>query len=221
MKHSKFIVLILSFTLLAVSCGGNQNSNTVETNSNANTSAPTTIAPSPTPTAQPSKPIVEPMTDSLSRITLKPFGLKVSPQNSPVSPEKFTGIHVGTDFEATTDEQNINVPVKAVCDGKVLSKRTVNGYGGLLTQDCKINGEPVTVLYGHVRLSSISATVGTMLKAGEQFAVLGTGYSAETSNERKHLHLGIVKGGGTSEIRGYVQTQAETAKFMDAGALLK
>ncbi len=38
----------------------------------------------------------------------------------------------------------------------------------------------VTVVYGHLRFSSIEAEAGEELKAGETLGVLGTGYSRET-----------------------------------------
>ncbi|NTU99252.1 hypothetical protein HGA64_04600 [Candidatus Falkowbacteria bacterium] len=45
---------------------------------------------------------VPPISDALSRVTKKPFGIKVSPKNSSVSPERFTGYHTGVDFETTS-----------------------------------------------------------------------------------------------------------------------
>lgn len=40
-----------------------------------------------------------PLTDAAARITKKPFGIFITPQNSPVQPERFSGFHTGTDFE--------------------------------------------------------------------------------------------------------------------------
>lgn len=141
---------------------------------------------------------------SPDRITTKPFGLKVDPKNSPVSPEKFTGYHTGIDFEAKEGETD--VPVRAACTGKVVYKQTVGGYGGVLIQTCTYKGEPLTVLYGHVRLSSIKVRVGDTLGIGQPFALLGKGYSTETDGERQHLHLGVHKGEAI-ELRGYVQSE--------------
>ena len=73
-------------------------------------------------------------------------------------------------------------------------------------QSCEINATPVTVVYGHFRLTSVSANIGDTLTAGKQFAVLGTGHSSETAGERKHLHLGIHRG-TMIDIRGYVSKQ--------------
>lgn len=155
-----------------------------------------------------------PTSRASERITKKPFGIKVSPQNSPVQPEKFTGYHAGVDFEVFPEEETTDVPISAVCTGKLATKRTATGYGGLVTQQCTLSGEAVTIIYGHIRLSSVTAKVGDELKAGQQFAVLGSGFSTETSGERKHLHLGIVKGHG-SDIRGYVQQPELLGAFLD------
>lgn len=47
-----------------------------------------------------------PINSALERVTKKSFGIYVTPQSSPVSPEKFTGYHTGVDFEITPDEEN-------------------------------------------------------------------------------------------------------------------
>lgn len=158
--------------------------------------------------------IVWPIADAEQRITKKPFGLQVSPQNSPVQPEKFSGYHSGVDFETFADEQDKDIEISAICDGKILVRRTASGYGGVLVESCQLDGAPVTVIYGHIRLASVKKMVGDELKAGESFAVLGTGYSSETDGERKHLHLGIHKGVAMS-ILGYVQSQSALSGWID------
>jgi hypothetical protein len=158
--------------------------------------------------------VVWPITNADQRITKKPFGLKVSPQNSPVQPEKFSGYHTGVDFETFPDEQNIDVSIAAICDGKILVRRRASGYGGVLVESCQLDSAPVTVVYGHLRLASVTKKVGDQLKAGENFAVLGTGYSSETDGERKHLHLVIHKGSSVN-ILGYVQTQSALGDWID------
>ena len=50
-------------------------------------------------------------------------------------------------------------------------------------------------------------------------AVLGQGYSAETSDERKHLHLGIHKGSGI-ELKGYVSNKDQLTEWIDAQTIL-
>ena len=161
-----------------------------------------------------------PLSDALSRVTKKPFGLYVTPKTSPVQPEKFTGYHTGADLETTPDEADVDVPVSAVCDGTLLVKRTATGYGGIAVQSCTIKGQAVTVVYGHLRLAGVTPNVGDHLAAGETFAVLGTGYSSETDGERKHLHLGIHKG-KTVNILGYVQAKADLAQWIDPLSIMQ
>ncbi len=215
----KIFILLLTTSLLAAGCQKSQVNNSSEVSSpTPSPSATPVVSPTasvtPTPTTQNQSKLTQPISNALSRITKKPFGIHITPQNSPVSPEVFSGYHTATDFETTDDEQNSEVAVYAACDGKLLQKRTVTGYGGLVVQSCKIDGLDLTVLYGHVKLSSVSKSVGTALKAGEQIAILGQGYTAETSNERKHLHFGIHK--GTSIVLlGYVQKQAELSGWLN------
>ncbi len=52
-----------------------------------------------------------PIANAKSRITKKTFGLFVSPQNSPVLPEKFTGYHTGVDFETFLGDENTDINV--------------------------------------------------------------------------------------------------------------
>lgn len=161
-----------------------------------------------------------PLDRALERITKKPFAIYITKQNSPVTPERFSGYHVGTDFETFPEEADIDVSVKAICDGKLLQKRTASGYGGLAVQACTINNQAVTIVYGHVKLSSVSAVVGTEYKKGETIGILGKGYSAETDNERKHLHLGVHVGSAIN-IAGYVQNQSLLSGWFDFQELVK
>ena len=155
-----------------------------------------------------------PLTNAKSRETKKPFGIYVTPSDSPVSPEKFTGYHTGLDFETTPAEADIDVPVRALCDGTLLVKEYATGYGGIAVQSCVLDGQPVTVIYGHLKLASITPAVGSAIARGDALGVLGKGYSTETDGERKHLHLGIHKG-TTINILGYVQTKAALNGWLD------
>ncbi|HUO75338.1 MAG TPA: M23 family metallopeptidase [Candidatus Paceibacterota bacterium] len=155
-----------------------------------------------------------PLTNAKSRETKKPFGIYVTPSDSPVSPEKFTGYHTGLDFETTPAEADIDVPVRALCDGTLLVKEYATGYGGVAVQSCVLDGQPVTVIYGHLKLASITPAVGSAIARGDALGVLGKGYSTETDGERKHLHLGIHKG-TTINILGYVQTKAALNGWLD------
>jgi hypothetical protein len=92
--------------------------------------------------------------------------------------------------------------------------------GGVLVEACKIENQDVTVVYGHLKLDSISAKAGESLEPGQSFAVLGKGFSTETDGERKHLHLGLHKGTSIN-IKGYVQTKEELVNLLDAHELLK
>ena len=164
--------------------------------------------------------ISEPIADALTRVTKKPFGIKISPKNSPVNPEKFTGYHTGTDFETFPEEQDSDVQIHAICDGPLLLKKYSTGYGGVAVQKCVVENSDITVIYGHLKLDSITSKTRDNLIAGEQIGVLGKGYSTETDGERKHLHLGIHKGTAIN-ILGYVQTESQLDNWIDAMTLLK
>jgi len=148
------------------------------------------------------------------RVTKKPFGIFITPQNSPVQPEKFRGYHTGADFEIFPEELNLDVPVRAVCPGRLKVKKYADGYGGVVVESCSLDGQLITVVYGHLRLASVDLAVGSDLKAGDVIGVLGNAYSSETSGERKHLHLGFHKGSGMN-ILGYVQNQSELSGWID------
>lgn len=219
-KNSKLtpaIIFVLIIILLAVgvfiSNNKRQNNSNINQNSALNTNTAVTTA---TTTAT----LAEPITGALLRVTKKPFGLWVAPGNSPVSPERFTGYHTGVDFETTPEEQNIDVPVYAICAGPLILKKSATGYGGVAVQSCTINQESVTVIYGHLRLASITASVNTVLKPGQQIGILGKGYSAETNGERKHLHLGIHQGTAVN-LLGYVPQQNELNQWLDYLSLVK
>ena len=155
-----------------------------------------------------------PLTRAAERVTKKYFGMYITPGNSPLSPERFTGYHTGTDFEIFPNELDIAVAVRAICDGVLKLKEYAGGYGGLAVEACELKGEPITVIYGHLKLLSISAENGDSLKTGDVIGILGADQSQETDYERKHLHLGIHKGTEIN-IRGYVATEAETENWLD------
>ncbi len=163
---------------------------------------------------------IAPIDNPLVRITKKSFGIFVSPQNSPITPEKFTGYHTGVDFETFPEEQNIDVPIVAVCTGKILEKRQANGYGGMVVQSCFLENNPITIIYGHIKLSSIKILQGEILTSGNFLGVLGNGYSTETDGERKHLHLGIHKGKNI-DVRGYVQIENDLNNWINISTYLK
>lgn len=152
-----------------------------------------------------------PIEDFETAITKKPFGIYITPQTSPVQPERFTGYHTGVDIEITKAE---DTPVYAIAEGKITTKKEADGYGGVLVITHTINNEKITAIYGHLRLSSIEKEVGDQVKAGEQIALLGTAYSNETDKERKHLHFAIIPGEST-DLRGYVEDKSELENWID------
>lgn len=148
------------------------------------------------------------------RITKKPFGIYISPANSPVQPERFSGYHTGVDFEIFSDEEDKEIEVKAVCGGKLLEKRYVSGYGGTLIQQCKFENQEITVLYGHLKLSSIGIDINQQISAGDEIGILGKGFSTETDGERKHLHISIHKDADIV-LMGYVQNFEELSNWIN------
>jgi len=156
------------------------------------------------------KPIEEieyfyPITEFKERITKKSFGIYISPQDSPVQPERFKGFHTGVDVEYEDVEDD--VPVFAICDGEVVLSRWVSGYGGTLVLKCREN----YYIYGHLNVDSIVKK--TKILKGEQIALLGKGNSIETDYERKHLHFSINK--KSADLRGYVQNKDELNNWDD------
>jgi len=155
-----------------------------------------------------------PLENADERVTKKPFGIFITPETSPVQPEKFSGYHTGTDFELLPGERAHDIEVRAICNGEVIYKNFVSGYGGVLVQRCTYKGELVTVLYGHLSLTSIYAVTGDTFTLGAHVGVLGEGLSEETDGERAHLHLGIHRGGDL-EFRGYVEGERELEGWVE------
>src|ERR1035437_4133992 len=85
-----------------------------------------TIFITPTPVSL----YVFPIDNFVQRITKKPFGIYITPQNSPIQPEKFTGYHTGADVEY--GDIAGEVKVYAIANGKVIYSGWVSGYGGFL-----------------------------------------------------------------------------------------
>lgn len=165
-------------------------------------------------------PLGIPLDNPNERITKKPFGIKISTTDSPVQPEKFSGYHTGTDFEILKGEEDTDITVRSICDGELLLKQYVSGYGGVAIQKCHYEENTITVLYGHLRLSSIQSEVGKIIKKGETIGFLGKGYGKETDGERKHLHLSIHKGEEINYL-GYVQKPELLNDWIDPVSFLK
>lgn len=158
---------------------------------------------------------LSPMDRAKDRVTKKPFGIFVDPAASPVSPERFRGYHTGIDFEIFSEEAEKDVEVRSICSGEIREARRANGYGGIVVQKCLMRDESVTVVYGHIRLSSIRKSVGEKALPGEVLAILGTSGELETDGERKHLHLGIRRGNEV-DIRGYVSSREALSEWVDS-----
>ena len=174
----------------------------------------TSTEPAPNSTTSSTPTTSIPLKDAKSRLTKKTFGIYIDPAHSPVSPERFKGFHTGLDFETTSQEQAQTIAIHVICTGPVIRKSWVSGYGGLAIQSCRLNNQDVTVLYGHLQLTSITSSLGTTLTKGDAIGNLGKGQSQETDQERKHLHLSIHKG-HTINVKGYVQTQKELDQWLD------
>lgn len=157
---------------------------------------------------------LSPLDRASERVTKKPFGIYITPQNSPIQPEHFAGYHTGADFEILPEEINAEVSVHAVCAGKLLVKKYASGYGGVVVQACVLDSQPITVIYGHLRPNSIAAIIGENLDAGAKIGELGVASSTETDGERKHLHLGFHKGTSVN-ILGYVSKKADLSWWID------
>lgn len=154
-----------------------------------------------------------PVDNFFQRLTKKPFGIYITPKNSPVQPEKFTGFHTGVDIEySDVDGQ---VKVSSIANGEVIYSAWVSGYGGFIA----IQHTTFISVYGHLNPTSLLKT-GTIVKKGQNIGTLGDAYSQQTDGERKHLHFGIVKG-HKLDLRGYVQDQSELSLWTDPVTLFQ
>jgi len=151
-----------------------------------------------------------------SRITKKPFGIFIESATSPVQPERFRGFHTGIDFETLPGETQ--VPFFAYCGGPLKIKQTATGYGGVIVQECNIEEEVFTALYGHVDLTSIDHTIGDYIASGTKLGVLGDGFTDEAGGERQHLHFALHRGSQV-ELRGYVDSEKELGRWIHPGDL--
>lgn len=155
---------------------------------------------------------VKPIAEFDERITKKPFGIYITPKDSPVQPEKFTGYHTGVDVEYG-DMPDTDIPVYAIADGQVVRSGWVSGYGGMVAIRHNINDKNYIVIYGHLNPDTLPKN-GATVTAGEQIGILGKGYSHQTDGERKHLHFAIYTGTDIN-VAGYVSSQKELSKWLD------
>lgn len=204
----------LSITPTKTAADQSSNSVAIKNETETTLSSPSQSAQNENPTDNAPTALVWPINRAPERVTKKPFGIYITPQNSPVKPERFSGYHTGTDFEVFPDELNKDVPIQAICSGPILEKRIASGYGGVLVQSCTLNNAPVTVVYGHLNLQSIPKKPGDELSQSEQIGLLGADKSLQTDGERKHLHLSIHKG-SSANIKGYVGNKKDLSAWID------
>lgn len=155
-----------------------------------------------------------PLDNLQDRVIKKGFGIYITPQNSPIQPERFTGYHTGVDFEIFPEELDEPVVVYALCSGRLGFKDKVNGYGGLVVHNCLLNNKSITVIYGHLKLTSVNFEIGQAITKGDLIGLLGAAGTQETDGERKHLHLGIHQGIVT-DIRGYIGLESDLKDWFD------
>lgn len=167
--------------------------------------------------------LIEPVEKFKERITKKPFGIFITPETSPIQPDRFSGYHNGVDAEFS--EIMEDVPVKAIADGTILVRAYALGYGGVVVVRHIIGSTPIIALYGHLDQKSFLPPEIVNIKAGDQIGILGDGHSQETDGVRKHLHFSIQPDRGNEktssepsrriDFRGYVPTEGELASWID------
>ena len=178
---------------------------------------PGNVAPIKPSSGTPLEAPVPPTTEFFERITKKPFGIFVTPADSPVSPERFSGYLTGVDVEF--EDTSGKVSVQSIADGVVLRSETVSGYGGVVVIQHEIDNESLVALYGHLDPASL-VQQGVRVTTGQHLGILGQDSTAETDGERKHLHFSL-KPGTDPDVRGYVDTEAELTAWLDPALLFK
>src|SRR3989344_2411595 len=163
----------------------------------------------------------QPIDHAVNRPTPLAFGIHVTPdaEENPIDPpERFSGYHVGLDYEVTEEELDADVPIYAICSGTVIYSGFAEGYGGLIVEECRMGRESVTVLHGHLLIESLPPK-DTEVQAGDTLSILAPAKSHDSDGNRKHLHLGIHRG-EASDVRGYVQSEDELTEFIDPKDIL-
>jgi len=157
-----------------------------------------------------------PMTQFNQRIKIRSFGtvVKTGDEKKLVCGNIFNGIHTGVDLEILSGEQDKEVPVFSIADGKIVQSSWVSGYGGLVVIDYFLNGASFTAYYGHLNINTVKYKTGDQVKAGAVVGYLGKACSQETDYERKHLHFALHKGSKV-DLRGYVNIKPELANWVD------
>src|SRR3989344_4986937 len=157
---------------------------------------------------------IPPTDEFLNRITKKPYGIFITPQTSPVQPDKFTGFHNAVDIEY--GDVSTDVPVRAIANGAIILSRYASGYGGVIVIKHEINNQSLVALYGHLDPEQMLPE-GTNVTLGQKIGILGDGHSHETDGARIHLHFSIMPYNPEDklDIRGYVNTKEDLSKWID------
>ncbi len=151
--------------------------------------------------------------------TKKVFGQFITKENSPIRNDRFHGYHTGVDIEVNPKDIDKGIPVYAITNGIIRSVQDeISGYGGVIVIEHLINNQTMTAIYGHIKFFSVEKEAGDLVEKGEQIAILGTGRTIETDNERKHLHFGIHKGAEIN-ILGYVQNKSELSGWINPNSI--
>lgn len=166
--------------------------------------------------------IHEPLPGASVRATPLSFGMYVTPdplQNPIDPPERFTGFHTAVDYEVSSGEVDGDVPVYALCSGRVVFSGYVEGYGGTVAHRCRLEDGDVTVLYGHLDLEGLPKQRSN-LRGGDTIGLLAPPQSYASGYTRKHLHLSIHK--GTDLVfAGYVEHEEDLERYIDPQEVLR
>lgn len=157
-----------------------------------------------------------PMARYSDRLTVRWYGKRVTSadREAIACGVSYEGIHTADDLEVSESEIDQEVPIYAIAAGTILQVGATDGYGGLIVANHTLNGQPVTVYYGHIDLGQTDLKIGDRVEAGEQISVLGGHCSPASGNERKHLHFGILNDTDI-DVRGYVSSENDLREWID------
>lgn len=96
------------------------------------------------------------------------------------------GGHKGVDLAAADGTQ-----IYSATDGKVSAAGEASGFGHWVVVDSEVDGQKVSIVYGHMWAHGVGVKVGDTVTAGQPIAKVGS--DGESSGP--HLHLEVVPGG--------------------------
>lgn len=120
-------------------------------------------------------------TDKSKTNVSSPFGPRVDPINGGQS------FHNGIDLAGPK-----GTPIYAFADGDVVAAADsgVQGFGGWVVLNHKIDGKQIQTVYGHSEPGQVHVKVGDKVKKGQHIADMGTG--GESTGD--HLHFEVIEG---------------------------